>query len=282
MADNNITIGGIEFKYIYSQYVIIAFLGLISNVLLLIAFIKDPLKCFRSSGTYLVMNLSIADLLTCIFIPLFHRAVVLTGFDSSNFELFSLSFGTASFTSIASISVDCFFMVVFPMKYRLWLKGKVMVEWLLGIWLAVFTLPILRFFNNHRMNGMLPIDCYNCVVIVISAVMYAATCTYLKLKKHSKNIAQQNSTDRRAQEIKISKEKQFLKTIILLACIAFFCIVPSMIFFQFHTSLGFTKDSLISMIITVIFCINFAVIPLIYIVRLPNYRKTFYLIYCKR
>lgn len=284
MANNNITIAGIELKYTHSQYVVIAFLGLTSNVLLLIAFIKDPLKCFRNSGTYLLMSLSVSDIFTCIFIPFFHRAVVFAGYDSENFGLFSLSFGAASLTSIASISIDRFLMVVFPMKHRYWLKGKVMIAWLSGIWLGAFILPLLRFFFNHKMNGMLPINCFNTIVIIISAVMYAAT--YLKLKKHSKNIAQQNSTDRRVQEIKILKEKQFLKTIILIACIAFFCILPSMIYFQLDLSLGFTKDSLVSKIfleiLALIFCINFTINPLIYIVRLPNYRRTFYLVYCKR
>jgi Na+/melibiose symporter-like transporter len=105
------------------------------------------------------------------------------------------------------------------------------------------------------------------IVSVLSAVVYAVT--YSTLKKHSKDIAEQNSTERRVQQIRILKEKQFLKTIILIACIAFACNVPSMIYFQFNDFQVFSKDNVVTVIVleilVLIFYINFAVNPLIYI-----------------
>jgi hypothetical protein len=284
MAENNITRSSFEFKYAYTfGYLLIAFVGATSNVLLLIAFNKDPLKCFINSGTYLVMNLSVSDLLTCLFVPFF-RDIVITGLDSV-FDLLYLSFESASLISIASISIDRFLIVAHPLKHRYLIKErKVMVLWLSGIWLGSSTLPILRLFYGDKRKDTLPINCSGVIVIILSAVMYAAT--YSKLKKHSKNIALQNSTESRAQEIRILKKKQFLKTIILIAFIAFVCIVPSMTYFQLHDSLRFSKDNLVHVILaemtSLIFYTNFAVNPLIYILRLRNYRKTFHLIYCRR
>ncbi len=46
-----------------------------------------------------------------------------------------------------------------------------------------------------------------------------------------------------AQEIRTLKEKQFLKTIIIIACIAFACVVPSLIFFQINGLLRLTKGN---------------------------------------
>ncbi len=63
------------------------------------------------------MNLSVFDLLTCLFVPFFVHAIVITGWNSF-FEVLVLSFGNASLVSIASISVDRFLMVVYPLKYR--------------------------------------------------------------------------------------------------------------------------------------------------------------------
>jgi hypothetical protein len=258
-------------------------MGAVSNVLLLVAFIKDPLKCFRNPGTYLVINLSVSDLLTCLFVPFSLNDIVITGLDSV-FEFLVLSFGSASFASIASISIDRFLLVAYPLEHRHLIKGKVMVLWLSGIWLGSSAIPILRLVYGRKNNQMFAVYCYGVIVIVLSAVMYAAT--YSKLKKHSKNIALQNSTESRAQEIRILKEKQFLKTIILIAFIAFVCIVPSMVYFQLHDSLHFSKDNLVHVILfqitSLIFHTNFAVNPLIYILRLRNYRKTFYLLYCRR
>ncbi len=69
----NVTTGVIfEFDYFDLPVILIGVLGVISNTLLLVAFRKDPLKCFRNSATYLVMNLSVCDGLTCLFAPFFH------------------------------------------------------------------------------------------------------------------------------------------------------------------------------------------------------------------
>jgi predicted neutral ceramidase superfamily lipid hydrolase len=150
------------------------------------------------------------------------------------------------------------------------------------------TAPVLRFyFHGRKKNELIEnINMYIMCVIIIafSAIMYAAT--YYQLKKQSRNIALQNSNDSRAQEIRILKEKRFLKTIIIIACIAFICVVPTAIFYQVHDALGLFKRNLTSEILSDIFAsifyINFAVNPLIYVVRLPNYQKTFYLLYWRR
>ncbi len=53
MAENNYVY---EFAYSDLPLIKISVLGVALNVLLLLAFLKDPQKCFRNSGTYLVMN----------------------------------------------------------------------------------------------------------------------------------------------------------------------------------------------------------------------------------
>ncbi len=54
-----------EFAYSNLPLITISVLGVALNILLLVAFFKDPLKCFRNSGAYLVMNLVVSDCLTC-------------------------------------------------------------------------------------------------------------------------------------------------------------------------------------------------------------------------
>ena len=68
MAENNISGFNVDVQCIHSLFFIIASLGATSNVLLLIPVFKDPLKCFRNSATYLVMNHSAT--LTCLFLPI--------------------------------------------------------------------------------------------------------------------------------------------------------------------------------------------------------------------
>ena len=292
MAKNNITTTvSNEFTYsVVPIIIIICILGVVFNVLLLVAFIKDPLKCFRNSGTYLVMNLAVSDCIMCLSIPYYtlHTIKGMTG-QQRIFGFLVRWFGMSSIVSIGSISIDRFLMVAYPIKHRVLVRGKIIVLWLAAIWIASCVPPVLRFFSHGRKNELMEkINIYTiCLIIVaFSAVMYAAT--YYQLKKQSRNIALQISNESRAQEIRILKEKRFLKTIIIIASIAFICVVPSAIFYHAYDAeaLGLFKGNLVSEILRKIFAsifyINFVVNPLIYVVRLPNYRKTFYLLYCKR
>ena len=264
---------------------IISVIGVVLNLLLLVALIKDPLKCFRNSGTYLVMNLSVSDLLTCSVAPFYFatRNEIPRTVSDSIIEFLEFLFGGISYSSITSISIDRFLMVAYPIKHRISMRGKRTIFWLAATWMFSSFVSALSLFYNRKKNRNY---CHmvSMILIALSSVMYSFT--YHKLKKQSRNVALQNSTKSRAQEIRILKEKRFLKTIIIVACIAFVCVVPFMIFYLTYDSLSLSKDNLSSEMIgtATLFTVyvNFAVNPLIYILRLPNYRKTFHLIYCRR
>ena len=271
--------------YVYSViYIVMCILGVVSNVLLLVAFLKDPLKCFRNSGTYLVINLSVSDCLTSLLTLVYHSV---RRFSSHGLTDFFINWMTCvSFVSIASISIDRFWMVSYPIRHRILMKSKIVVLWIAAIWivniLISFSLTISDVSYTNERRG---VCAYSLILIILSSVMYSST--YYKLKNQSRNMTLQNSAEGRAQEMRILKEKRFLKTIIIIACIAFICIVPFSFLFFLYYSLSFIANDVQALIIffaasAVIYQINFAVNPLIYILRLPNYRKTFYLLYCKR
>ena len=277
-----------QFVYSHVPVNIISILGVVSNILLLVALLKDPLQCFKNSGTFLVVNLSISDCFSCIlslfYYPIYHGIHdVLTGWNKY-LEFLVLWFGLASIVSITSISIDRFLLIVFPIKHHIFVKGKLMATWLALIWIFSCIIPAFRLILARKNNEKLLIYSFGMLAIIISAVLYTFTCC--KLKKQSTNIALQNSKENRAQKARILKEKQFLKTIIIIACIAFVCVVPSMVFFQIYHSLSMTIDSEIlalgHKLVLFLFYTNFAVNPIIYVIRLQNYRKTFYLLYCRR
>ena len=237
MAENNITIGvSYQDSYRDIPLMTICIFGVVSNGLLLVAFFKDPIKCFRNSATYFVTNLSISDCLTCLFSLFFDiTANYITGENRKIILFLALWFETVSLASLTSISIDRFLMVTYPIKHRILMKGKVIVLCLAIIWIfgcSLSGIPLVYAGQNNNTNT------YMCdaIIITISAGFYAAT--YHKLKKQSRTIALQNSSETRAQEIRILKEKQFLKTIIIIACIAFACVVPSLTFLLINDLLG--------------------------------------------
>ena len=163
-----------------------------------------------------------------------------------------------SFISIASISIDRF-LVASPIKHRILMNGKVMVFWIAANWIVNCVVPLSL---NASDVDMMDVNqgLSTCSVIILSSVMYSST--YYKLKKQSRNTALQNSNECRAQEIQILKEKRFLKTIIIIACIAFVCTIP--FFVLYLLTLSFIVDDsptfkIFFAVCTFIFHINFAV-----------------------
>ncbi len=152
--------------------------GVISHVLLLIAFIKDPLKCFKNSGTYLVANLAVSDLLTCLIGPFSYCIPTETyWFLQPVFVTI-----TASILTIASISLDRFLMVVYPMKHRVFMNGKVIIVWSACIWLICFISSMKTFLLSTSNDTEQIINLLAGVpAITFAGVMYGFT--YYKLKK---------------------------------------------------------------------------------------------------
>ena len=286
MAENNTASVGYELiSYVFLVFhIVVCILGVNTNTLLLVAFLKDPLKCFRNSGTYLVINLSVSDCLTSLFSVVFYIARR----KSSNpmVDFFISLFTGVSFVSISSISIDRFWMVSSPIKHRILMKGKVIVLWTAAIWIVNMLVSFsLIIFDADTAIVIQGLGTYNVILIILSSALYSST--YYKLKKQSKSLTLQNSAEGRGQEMRILKEKRFLKTIIIIACVAFICVVPNLLVYLLnYWLLLLVNYSQAFMIISgasaAIYQINFAVNPVIYILRLPNYRKTFYLLYCKR
>ena len=176
---------GLEFsnESVYRSLLIIPVLGTISNLLLLVVFIKDPLKFFRNSGTSLVMNLSVSDCLTCLFYLYF----VVHPKPFMIFRFFLPLLASASFVSIMSISIDRFLMVAYPMKYRTMMKGKIILLWLAAIWLVSSIIPLLTNLSESSVKiSLSAMIIFGGIVIILFSVMYS--CTYYKLKIQSRNI----------------------------------------------------------------------------------------------
>ena len=281
MAESNGSSCCFQLKYEFVPSLIICLLGVISNLLLLNAFIKDPLKCFGNSGSYLVINLTVSDVFTCLVAP-FYLSVNLESYWMLVFFSFVVYFLTVSTATIVSISIDRYLMVAYPLKHRIVLKGKVIAVWVAVLWIACIGYPTKRLIFGTKKHDEILFTSFGAIAIIFSCVMYSLT--YFKLKKQSKNLALQNSTapESRAQAKRILKEKKFLTTIILIACIAFLCVVPPSIFYSVSAFNNNIAPRIVLYMINGIFFTNFAVNPLIYIIRLPNYRKTFYLLYCTK
>ena len=190
-----------------------------------------------------------------------------------------------SHATIISISIDRFFMVTYPLQHRGWMKGKTMAAWLACIWFLSVVYPAKKLaFQNARYDKLAG-TFFGLTVILSSAAIYSVTC--FKLRKQTRNsvLNESSNASGRLYTARLLKEKKFLTTIIVIAIVHVVCMVPFMILYQLVILPGLLEDPLdqiIMIICSSFYYSNFSANPFIYIARLTNYRKTFYLLYCKK
>ena len=255
--------------------------GVLLQLMLLFALVKDPLKCFRNSAVYLVANLSIADLNVCI------RSVLTIALDPESrvMEFWGHSTIVASLLTILSIAIDRYVMVSNPIKHRIFIGNKKMILWIALIWFLSFAESITQLIKDEESpyDDLVRHSCYPLIVLATFAFYIA---TFRHLTKQSRTLSQlsTNSTESRAQEVRIRNEKRFLKTIIIIGVIAIVTILPNALFNQIQQVGGHKEENeggdVTSMILYAIWTLNFIINPVLYVWRLPKYRKTFRIIYC--
>ena len=264
-----------EYKHLPQLFLCVC--GFVVHVMLLVAFVKDPLKCFRNSATYLVASLAVSDMSVTISFPVFNSVHLERNFRFVDFRFVPIM---SSFLTIFSISVDRYLMVVHPFKHRSLINGKRMIVWIISIWIVGFGLVFTkRFIKDVTINRLFH-AAVEIGLIFLAAFIYAIT--YASLKKQSKFLTTQDTSANRSLEARILKEKRFLKTIAVICFVEITTLSPIIILFVIkNMSLNTNTMQVIFSSNLLLFTINFVVNPFIYIWRLPKYRKTFSVLYCK-
>lgn len=116
----------------------VGLLSILTNGVLLLILLKDPLKCFKASTTYFIISLSVSDLLTgtnaCFWAV--HKLVAF----SPNFQRYLLSLfwvtTQASFLTLLAMSVERFVIVKYPLYCRMWITKKRVSLFIAFIWLV--------------------------------------------------------------------------------------------------------------------------------------------------
>ena len=174
---------------------------------------------------------------------------------------------------------DRFLVVVHPLKHPVLTKKIILIVFLACIWLISCIHPakiyILTMKSNYEPSM---INIMATLLVTFTGVMYGFT--YYKLKKQSENCVLANVSDRQ-RVARVKKDKQFLSTIVLIAGITVVCSASSAIFHQYAFFTGNRRATPnVYGLFSRIYFFNFAVNPLVYVVRFPTYRKTYCLLYC--
>jgi hypothetical protein len=166
---------------------IICCIGILANLMLLIAFIKDPLKCFRNSATYLVGNLAFSDLLVNVVL------ITSTFLESENAVVVFLQYFSfySSMLTIFSIALDRYLMITYPFKHRFLMSGGKMGIWIALIWFLSSVHPVKKIFI-HNENDVNAKPGVGSVSVLFTAVLYGKT--YFALRKQARSMIGKKTT----------------------------------------------------------------------------------------
>ena len=260
---------------------ILSFIGIICNILLLIGLIKDPLKCFRNSASYLILNLAFSDILTCVYeIGIIYWNPCI---DTHGIQIFRIA-EYISWLSILSMSLDRYLSVVHPLKYNILVTGKKTFVVILLQWVFCIISVLLSIFFIRTEIYALHIIAF--FLVFFSTFFYVKTA--YQLKEKSRCLMRQEDislTAKRSQNVRLLNEKRFLWTIFLTSVITITTLMPLVMYKNVSTHTrygdGNTTTSHVYIFLYTLFVINFVVNPLIYCLRLRKYRKTCRLLFCK-
>ena len=236
------------------------------------------------------MNLAFSDFFFCCTTLLY--LLVFTVTDVKEVKLLLKSFlsscANISCLTVASISVDRLFLVMYPIKRRCWIKKKIIAVWISLIWFVSVSYSLKRFiFGVEKKHENVMYCSFLVALFSLTSVVYASVYIALKRKLRNRTELNEGSEQRnRTEDVSLLKEKKFLKTIILIASITFAGFGPWWTFFYMFEKKLLVRDNLgYWMLVTafeLFFLASFAINPLIYILRFHNYRKTFQVLYCRK
>ena len=183
--------------------------GIFANLMLLIAVVKDPLKCFRNSAAYLVGNLALSDM---SYNGLFMVNISLSSKHGIAYPLLNILF-YSSMAMIFSIALDRFLMIRYPFKHRILMSENKMVVWIAIVWFLSCIHPLKMIFVLDKFDETLKLWT-GVLLIMLTGVTYSGT--YFTLRKQSSSMfgmkAKFPSTRRGNAANKTDRENQVATT----------------------------------------------------------------------
>ena len=277
----------IPFMYIIPRYVVM-FTGFFANVFLVIGLIMDPLKCFRNSSSYLIMNLAVSDILVNLlwFLAQYVRPCV-HGLSAHPVVYVPPYVGC---TSIATMAFDRYMSCVHPFKYRILITRNVILtitffQWSFSLGLAILEIIYAGGTWEIQRGGIF------LFILLSAAIMYGkAACVLKNNSRYLKSLAGVSTIARnRSQQTRLVNEKRLFTTMFLVSFITIIMTGPLMIYVTVAAEKYMINEDLYISTIRIggdpvhvwlgtLFFVNFSINPLMYIWRFRNYRETFKII----
>ena len=238
----------------------------------------DPLKILRKGSWITIINLAAADLVVCVNV--FFNEKIQEYFETklsanNNYYLVTVFLArlavSASFMLLAFFSLQVYTVTKFPYKARhFWTRTKV-VLCCVGTWLLAGLLGLDGIFiflhqdSDKYIKWWTVRTVFWCIIVIIQIVLKILTCW--EIFKTRRNSGQSQS----------SKHRQITTTVMIMVVIQMFTAFPFVVILQLNHEALSLKFDLVRELMTYfvpIGYLNFCVNPIIYFLRLPDYRSS--------
>ena len=263
-------------------------LGMICNLFLILIITIDPLKILRRGAWLSILNLSIADFITCgaLFVQLYlHQMDFQTLLNIRDHLTFFWMFGvSASFILLTLLSIQTYIAVKYPIESRTFLTARKVVisciiAWIMAVGLGISDLAFIwtELGPYIQIGNIAVLELFVSVQVVLKMLIIFEI---LNGKEIYADVG-----------IQIKKQKEIAKTVMIVTTILIFTAFPYFLAKQIELIDRLRKSSNASSSSLLqkfpyyyepVALLNFVVNPVVYSLRLQDYRRSFIALFKSR
>ena len=197
--------------------IILCITSVVGNILIILAVVLDPNKNLRTPFSWLIVNLSTADLfagaITCPVITSFHNRIRLgRSLDDGETFLFDTSLlisSTASALAIASLAFERYLSVRKPSTYRNTVTNKRIIFTIVAIWLISSASLIMYIKLGYVLSSFINVNASFILATSVSCFMYFLMWWKLKERRqanHNKSTTSHSLTTKENQQSSVTPQ----------------------------------------------------------------------------
>ena len=230
---------------------LVGIIAVAGNFLLCVTIYKDPYRCLRNTGSYLVVNLAVADLLTGLITEPLYAAFEISNFMGTELgilyvigETTAYVFVNASMLSIHSLALDRFIAVKYPLSHRQKMDRRRIVTIIVLVWTYSLLFSMLPFMGVPQdifywLDLHIDYTLFGGILIGLYVTIYRTIKCQLAQSLNLRTQGYDSETRRQSVhneiEAKMKAERKMTKTVSLLVLAAIICMLP--LYIMLHVEL---------------------------------------------
>lgn len=269
--------------------IFLAIVTIPGNSLVCLAIIKDPFRELRTPFNYFLFSLAATDLMVGTVMDtisaIFHisEGLELTLVDIRIIHILYFIFCTASILTLAALTVDRYYAVLAPVKYRTQLTPRRAFVASIVIWVVAFGASMLYFKLGFIFYSLIfastSVFCTAVILCFVYASIYKKLRVQINIRGRGAVTTTEERRKRRRQLRNMKAESKATKALVLVLLTFLLCFTPACVMIymlNFCTVCDCLFVHWLRDLQMVIVLLNSGINPYVYAWRLPRFKRAFH------